>query len=129
MMKSSTCALGHYHDVISISRTIRWHLFSYISLFCSPVKEKGKQGRMKRLIMVQWINLNWNNRSVLRSTSIFCIGRQNWPYPPTTSGSYSRQGGREGGRPADKTQVGFKIFKIFYRLNYLGFYFAAMLLQ
>ena len=32
------------------------------------------------------------------SVSIFCIVRKNWLYPPTASGSYSRQaGGRVGG--------------------------------
>ena len=32
--------------------------------------------------------------------------------------------GREGGRQADEMSEGFKTFKIFYRLNYLGFYFV-----
>ena len=48
--------------------------------------------------------------------SIFCIVRKNSPYPPTASGSY--------GRLADETWVGFKIFKILYKLNYLGFLFV-----
>ena len=104
-MQSSTCAFGHQRDVISKSRTIHQHLFSD---FHSPVKEKGKQGRMKGLTMAQWINLNRNN-----GESIFCIVRKNWPYPPITSGSY----GRQGGRPADKIQVDFEILKLFYK-NY-----------
>ena len=32
------------------------------------------------------------------SALIFCIVRKNWPYPPTASGSYGRQGGRQAGR-------------------------------
>ena len=52
--------------VINISCTIHWHLFSDVSPFHSPAKEKGKQWRMmKGLIMAQWINLNLNIRSVL----------------------------------------------------------------
>ena len=31
------------------------------------------------------------------SMSIFCIVRKNWPYPPTASGPYSREAGREKG--------------------------------
>ena len=57
--------------------------------------------------MAQWINLNWNNRSVLAHDILYC--EKNWPYPPTASGSY--------GRLADEIQVGFKILKIFYRLK------------
>ena len=40
--------------------------------------------------------------------------------------------GKEGGRPADKMQVGFEIFKIPYRLNYSAFslfVITAILLQ
>ena len=65
MMQSSTRAFGHYRDVISKSRTIHRHLFSDFSPFRSPIKEKGKQGRMKGHTRAQWINLNRNNRSVL----------------------------------------------------------------
>ena len=42
-----------------------YRLFSDFSPFCSPVKVKGKQWRMKGLTMTQWINLNRNNRSLL----------------------------------------------------------------
>ena len=49
---------------------------------------------------------------------LYC--EKNWPYPPTASGSY----GREGGRPADEIWVDFKILKLFYRLNYSNFYFV-----
>ena len=66
--------------------------------------------------------------------------RENWPYPPTASGSYGglageqaggQVGGQAGGwagRQTDKMRVGLKIFKILYRLNYLGFYFLISLL-
>ena len=56
------------------------------------------------------------------SASIFCIGRKNWPYPPTASGSYGTEGGTEAGRLADEMWVGFETFRILYRLNYLGSY-------
>ena len=65
MMQSSTRAFGHQRDVISISCTIHRHLFSDFSPFYSPVKEKGKQGRMKVLTMAQCIYLNRDNRYVL----------------------------------------------------------------
>ena len=56
--------------------------------------------------------------------SIFCIVRINQSYPLTTSGSYSREAGKEGGRLADEMWVSFGIFNILYRLNYWGFYFV-----
>ena len=70
--------------------------------------------------MAQWINVNQNNRSVVRSSSILCIVRKNWAHAPTASGSY----GRLVDWLADKMQVDFEIFKILYRLNYLDFYFV-----
>ena len=44
---------------------IHQHLFSDFSPFNLPVKQKEKQWKMKEFTMTQWINLNWNNRSVL----------------------------------------------------------------
>ena len=55
------------------------------------------------------MDLNQNNNAL-----IFCIVRKNWPYPPAANGSY--------GSEADEIQVELRIFKILYRLNYLGFY-------
>ena len=55
---------------------------------------------------------------------IFCIVRKIWPYPPTTSGSYSREAGRQAGRTADEIQVDFEIFNLLYMLNYSDFYFV-----
>ena len=72
-MQSSTRVFVHQRDVISKSRTIHQHLFSDFSPFCSKVKEKGKQGRMKGLTLMQWTNLNWNNRSVFAHRySVLC---------------------------------------------------------
>ena len=52
--------------------------------------------------------------------------REIWPYPPTASGSYGAE--RLGGRkPADEIWVDFKMLKLFYRLNYLDFYFVEYL--
>ena len=62
--------------------------------FRSPVKEKGKQGRMKGLTRAQWINFNRNNRSVLASW-YSVLWEKNWPNSPTASGSYGREGGRQ----------------------------------
>ena len=62
--------------------------------------------------MAQWINLNWNSRSVLASRySVLCekIGPILKP---------------QGGRPADEIQVDFEIVKLHYRLNYSDFYFV-----
>ena len=79
---------------------------------------------MKGLSMVQWTNLNWNNRSVLvHRYSVFW--EKNWPYPSTASGSYESQEGRQ----ADKIQVSLEFFKILYKLNYSGFLFCLILLQ
>ena len=66
--------------------------FSDFSPFRLPVKEKGKQWRMKELTVVQWANSEWH---ICVSVSIFRIVRKNWHYPPTTSGTYSRQTGRQ----------------------------------
>ena len=68
--------------------------------------------------MAQWINLNQNNRSVLAHQ--YSVLWKNWSYPPTASGSYGRQAGKQ----ADKIWVGLEIFKILYRLNYSGIYFV-----
>ena len=51
--------------MISIHRTIYWHLFSDFSPIHLPVKEKEKQLRIKGLILAQWINLNRTNRFVV----------------------------------------------------------------
>ena len=52
---------------------------------------------MKGLTITQYINFNGTKISV--SASIFCIMRRNWPYPPTASGSDSRQaGGKVAGK-------------------------------
>ena len=64
------CNQAHMHLPLAwhnkyISHTIHWHLFSDFSPFRSPVKEEGKQWRMKGLIIAQWININWNKRCVL----------------------------------------------------------------
>ena len=53
--------------------------------------------------MEQWINLNWNKRSVLAHQ--YSVLGENWPYPPITSGSYGGEGGREGGRKAGRRNV------------------------
>ena len=31
-----------------------------------------------------------DKQQICVSTSIFCVVRKKWPYPPTTSGSYNR---------------------------------------
>ena len=55
--------------------------------------------------MAQWINLNWDNRSMVATASISFVVRKNWVYPPTLVA------GREN-------MVDFKIFKTLYKLNY-----------
>ena len=80
----------------NINHTIHRHLFRNFSPFHLPVKEKGKQGRMKGVTMTQCINLNRNNRSVLAHW-YSVLWDKIWPYPPTASGSYVRQEGRQAG--------------------------------
>ena len=102
---------SHLHD-ISIAITISQHLYSDFSPFHLPVKEKEKQWRMNGLNMVQWINFNQNNKSVL--VCQYSALWKNWPYPPIASVFYSRQAGWQ----TDKIQVDFYFFKILHRLNY-----------
>ena len=62
------------------------------------------------------------------SESIFCIVRKNWPYPPTTSGSYGREGGRQtkyGWISNFKTSLQVKLFGILFCLIHC--YFIAVL--
>ena len=51
---------------------------------------------MKGLTMEKWINFNQKNRSVLAQQ--YSVLGENWPYPPTASGSYGREGGKQAGR-------------------------------
>ena len=71
--------------------------------------------------MVQWINLNQNSRSVLvHQYSV--LGEKIDPILLPLVGLIA---GREAGWLADKMWVGFEIFKILHRLNYLCFYFVC----
>ena len=57
---------------------------------------------------MQWINLNWNNITVLISGMGYIDilhFEKNWPYLSTAGGSYSREAGQQN-------RVNFKIFKI-----------------
>ena len=69
--------------------------------------------------MVQWINLNQNDRSVLSSQYSVLWEKISPILPPLVGLMVARQ----GGRPADKIQVDFKILKLFYTLNYSDFTF------
>ena len=79
--------------------------------------------------MVQWINLNCNNRPVLVHRYSVLGG----PILLLLVGLMAgREGRREGSMPAGKMWVGFEIFEIPCRLNYSGFILfviTAMLLQ
>ena len=101
---------------LSKSHTIHRHLFSEFSPFCSLVKGKGKQGRMKGLIMAQWTNLNQNNRSVLAHW-YSVLWKKTGPILLALVGLTA-------GRQVDKIRVSFEYLKIFYMLNYSGFYFV-----
>ena len=80
---------------MSVRRTIHQHLFSNFSPFRLPVKEKGKQWRMKGLTMAQWINLNRNNRSVLAHPH-FVLGEKTGPILlPLVGFMTGRQAGRQ----------------------------------
>ena len=63
---------------------------------------------------------------------IFCVFRMNWPYPPTTSGSYGLLVGLAAGRQADEIRMDFEIFKILYRVDhsdFILFNITAILIQ
>ena len=62
--------------------------------------------------MAQWINLDWNNRSIVVHLYFCC--EKNWVYPFAASEYYGRLA-------ADELRVDFKIL---YRLNYWDFHFA-----
>ena len=113
---------SHLHD-ISIAITISQHLYSHFSPFHLPVKEKEKQWRMKGLNMVQWINFNQNNKSVL--VCQYSALWKNWPYPPIASVFYSRQAGWQ----TDKIQVDFSFFKILYRFIQIQYVLCLILMQ
>ena len=66
--------------------------------------------------MVQWINLNQNNR--------FELARLYSVLQEKTGPILLPLVDLMAGRQADKIEVGFKIFKILYRSSYLGFYFV-----
>ena len=64
--------------------------------------------------MVQWINLNRNNRSELLCQYTVLIEKFG-PIPPPLVGL-------KAGREADEIWVDFKILKVLYKLNYSDFY-------
>ena len=72
--------------------------------------------------MAQWINLNWNNRSVLEHQYSVMGEKTGLILLPLVDVTTGREG---RGRPADEMWVGFEIFKILYRLNYSSFYFIC----
>ena len=112
-----TC-ICHQYDVISISLTINWHLLSDFSPIHSPVKEKEKQRRMKtHHDTIE--KLNQDNRSVL--TCQYCVL---WGLILPLL--------HQGGKPADKVQLDFQIFKILYKYTvwtFILFDISAMLPQ
>ena len=71
---------------------------------------------MKRLTMAQWINLNWNNRSVL--------AHQYSVLQEKAGLILQLLVGLTAGRQTGEIWASFEIFKILYRINYLGFYFV-----
>ena len=127
-MQSSTQTFGYQCDIIS--KAIQFiNTSSAIShLFVNQSKRKRSNEGSKdspwcnELIFIETTDLN----SV--STLTFCIGRKNWLYPSI----YCQWVLWQADRQANKIQVGLKIFKILYRVNYLSFYYfkiTAVLLQ
>ena len=121
-----TCTFGHYRDVISKSRTIHRHLFSSLSPFRSPIKEKGKQGRMKGLTRAQWVNLNRNNRPVLASQYSVLWEKTGPILPPLVVRQRGREAGRRntGGFRNFETSLQVKLFGILFCLISLQFYYS-----
>ena len=85
--------------------------------FHSPVKEKGKQWRMKGLTKAQWINLNQNNRSVL-THQYSVLWEKTGPILPSL---VNLTAGREAGQQTKCRWVS-NFLKFF---NYLGFYYHS----
>ena len=82
---------------------LQWILF-----FLFTSQREREQWRMKGFTMAHWINLNRKNTSVLA----WCQYSVLWE---TTGPILLPLVGLTAGRPANKIQVGFKIFKIPYR--------------
>ena len=72
--------------------------------------QRKSYGTKDKRSSIQWICIQTAIAFLVRKTQI---------HTPITSGSYSRQAGRQPGWLADKIWVDFKVFKILYRLNYL----------
>ena len=84
------------YGCIAVALQVQYNSSTPLKPFLSfylPLKEKEKHWRMTGLTMVQCIYLNQNNICV--TASLFCTVRKNWPYLPTTTGSYSRQAGQQ----------------------------------
>ena len=63
MHDTSLYAFGVFCDIRCYNlSTLFLALFSF---FVLAVKEKVKQRRIKELTMVEWLNINWSNRSVV----------------------------------------------------------------
>ena len=74
---------------------------------------------MKGLTIVQWINLKWNNRSVLaRRYSV--LAEETGPILLSLVGL---KAGRQVVMQADKIQVEFKILKVLCSLNYSDIFY------
>ena len=67
----------------------------FLTFFVYQSKRKGSLEGLKDSPW-QWINFNWNNRSVL--VHRFSVLEKNQPYLPTAGVSYGREGGRDLGR-------------------------------
>ena len=111
---------------ISISHTIYWHLFRDFSPLHSPVKEKGKQGKMKGLTMVQGININWNNKSVLTHWYSVLWEKTGPIILLYASGAYGRQAGRQntGGFWNFKNSLQVKLFRLLFCLLSLQYCYS-----
>ena len=72
--------------------------------------------------MVLRINVLWYSGVILDSNRLFVT--KNWTSMPSASRSYGRQVGWQASRLTDKIRLDCEILKIFYRLNYLDFYFV-----
>ena len=111
-------------QLYGIRHTIYRHLFSDFLPFHSPVKEKGKQVRMKGLTMVQWIiNLNQTTDLCQRVNILFCEKKL------ALSFHYQwvlQQRGRQAGR---RNTGGFQNFKTSLQVELFGFLFYLILLQ
>ena len=94
------------------------HLFIHQSKKREAIKDENtRHGTMDK---------SQSEEQICVSVSIFCIVRKNWPYYPTTTGSYGRYAGRKASR---QNTGGFQNFYNSLQVKLFGLLFNLISLQ